>query len=96
MSECIYCGNGNRKKKNGLYRIHPHCLLEMQEFSQSIDGVTAFLKGYRPRNENDYPTVEAYLKGLHEFSERCRRIAAITASVVTENMEEQKEDKTLG
>jgi len=67
----------------------------MQEFSQSIDGVTAFLKGYRPRNENDYPTVEAYLKGLHEFSERCRRIAAITASVVTESTS-QKEDKTLG
>lgn len=90
MSECIYCGNGNRKKKNGLYRIHPHCLLEMQEFSQSIDGVTAFLKGYRPKNENDYQTVEAYLKGLHEFSERCKRIAVITASFVTENTSQKE------
>jgi len=87
MSECVYCGNGNRKKKNGLYRIHPHCLLEMQEYSQSIDGVTEFLKGYRPKNESDYPTVEAYLKGLHEFSERCKRIAAISLTVADKPVE---------
>jgi hypothetical protein len=77
MSECCLCGEGNRKRKNGLLRVHPQCLLEFQQNSDSIKGVTEFMKGYRPKNATDYQTVEAYLKGIQDFAAICRKLGAM-------------------
>lgn len=74
MSECCLCGEGNTKRKNGLLRVHPQCLLEFQQNSDSVKAVFDYMKGYRPKHEADYPTIETYLKGMQDFAERCKKI----------------------
>ena len=74
-SECMFCGT-RRPRKNGLVKIHLACLMEFTQTSDSIKIVQDFMKGYRPKNEADYPTIEAFLKSMQDFTERCKKIDA--------------------
>jgi hypothetical protein len=74
VSECFLCGSGNRKKKNGLLRVHFECLLEFTQTSNSIKAIKDFMLGYRPKNEGDYPTIERYLKSQQDFADRCKKL----------------------
>lgn len=91
MSECFLCGGGNRKRKNGLLRVHFQCLLEFTQNSDSIKGITDFMKGYRPKHESDYPTIETYLKGMQDFAEKCRKLDAIKNALEIPRKQDQKE-----
>jgi len=73
FSECMFCGT-RRPRKKGLVKIHLACLMQFEQTSDSIKAVQDFMKGYRPKNDHDYPTIEAFLKSMQEFAERCKKI----------------------
>lgn len=81
MSECIFCGIKRPKGRKELIKIHLECFLEYTQSSDSIKAVLDFMSSYRPKNESDYPTIEAYLKSVESFRDRMKKVNALQASL---------------
>jgi hypothetical protein len=71
-AQCWWCDTPttNSMPKHGMIYLHKECFNEITDMNQSLESILQYMKGYRPKHEKDYPTIEVYIQEMKDFQRR--------------------------